>query len=77
MTQYIVERTGPNTFRRVKVTAESVKNVPGYAIWTIAEMEAWIDAEVTDLASAKVAIKGLATMIVLMRDELFPGISSG
>lgn len=42
--------------------------MPGWATWTDAEAEAWIEANVTDLASAKTALKAMAKAIVYLRN---------
>ncbi len=46
--------------------------IPGWATWTADESVAWIDANVTDLASAKQALRAMARMIVAMRDQMWP-----
>lgn len=47
---------------------DDFENAPGWSTWTAAEAAAWIDANVTDLASAKVAMSGMARAIVRLRD---------
>ncbi|MDH5670373.1 MAG: hypothetical protein OEY86_20420 [Nitrospira sp.] len=51
--------------------------VPGLATATGAEAEAWINANVTDLASAKVAITHLVKMIIALRNDRWPNIEAG
>jgi len=71
----IVTKTGDNEYTRESSTAAGVRDIPGYATWTEAEMTAWIETNVTDLASAKTAIIAMAKMITLMRDKLWPDIT--
>ena len=47
----------------------AMKNMPGWADWTAAEAESWINTNVTDLASAKTALKAMAKAIVYLRDH--------
>jgi len=42
--------------------------MPGWATWTDAEAEAWIETNVTDLASAKTALKAMSRAIVYLRN---------
>jgi len=42
--------------------------LPGWATWSAAEAADWIEANVTDLASAKVALTAMARAIVFLRD---------
>ncbi|MCP4540599.1 MAG: hypothetical protein GY832_25970 [Chloroflexi bacterium] len=42
--------------------------LPGWADWTGDDAAQWIEANVTDLASAKTALVGLARAVVLLRD---------
>lgn len=42
--------------------------LPGWADWTGDEAAAWVADNVTDLASAKAALVGLARAVVLLRD---------
>ena len=43
-------------------------NLPGWASWTASEAAQWIVENVTDLASAKVALTTMAKAIVYLRD---------
>lgn len=43
-------------------------NLPGWAAWTADEAEAWIESNVMDLASAKVALTAMARAICYLRD---------
>lgn len=43
-------------------------NLPGWATWTADGAAAWIDANVVDLASAKVALAAMARAIVYLRE---------
>lgn len=47
---------------------EGFQNLPGWATWTATEAEAWINANVTDLASAKTALKSMAKAIIHLRN---------
>ena len=67
-----------NTIRVVdNVTAEDLpedagrvdfQGLPGWATWTAQEAEDWIEANVVDLASAKVALQAMARAIVFLRN---------
>lgn len=46
------------------------ENLPGWATWTAAEAEAWISANVTSLATAKIALQAMARAIVYLRDVM-------
>jgi len=46
--------------------------IPGWATWTEAEALDWLDANVTDLASAVTALKALARMVVALRNKTWP-----
>ena len=48
--------------------------LPGWATWTVAEAEDYIEAYVTDLASAKAVLKALAKAIVAIRNHEWPGL---
>lgn len=43
--------------------------LPGWATWTAAEAEAWITANVTNLATAITALKAMAKLLVYLRDR--------
>lgn len=47
---------------------DDFEQLPGWATWTAGEAAAWIEANVTDLASAKVALKAMAKAICYLRD---------
>lgn len=47
----------------------SMRNLPGWATWTGAQAEAWIQTNVTDLSSAKTALKAMAKAICYLRDH--------
>jgi len=49
-----------------------IENIPGWATWTGAEANAWIDTNVTDLASAKEVLKKFALMLCAIRDIVAP-----
>ncbi len=47
-------------------------NIPNWATWTETETLAYIDTNVTDLASAKVVIRAMARMIIALRNQEWP-----
>jgi hypothetical protein len=44
-------------------------NLPGWASWTADDAVDWINTKVTDLASAKTAMKAMAKAIIYLRDH--------
>lgn len=48
--------------------------IPGYASWTEQEMLDYIEANVTNLASAKTVLKAMGRMIVALRNKAWPGL---
>ena len=44
------------------------QSLPGWATWTANEAESWIESNVTDLASAKIALKAMAKAIIFLRN---------
>lgn len=59
----------------VQSSAESeFGNLPGWAHWTPAEAEAWIETNVTDLASAKTVLKNLAKAVLYLRNHDMPSL---
>lgn len=48
----------------------NIKSLPGWATWSATEAETWIQSNVTDLASAKVALKAMAKMLIFLRDSV-------
>ena len=53
----------------------NVANIPGWATYTEAQALAWIDTNVTDLASAKRALRAMARMLVALRDAQWPNLN--
>jgi len=49
-------------------------SVPDWASWTMAEASDWVETNVSDLASAKVALVAMAKMVVALRNRAFPGL---
>lgn len=47
---------------------EAIANLPGWSDWSGDQAETWIEDNVTNLASSKVALKAMARMIVALRD---------
>lgn len=50
---------------------DDVQHIPGWSTWTAAQAEAWINTNVTDLASARVALVAMAKMIVYLRNRIW------
>lgn len=48
----------------------SIKALPGWATWDAEAAELWVEENVTNLATAKTAIKALARMAVFLRDSV-------
>lgn len=53
----------------IEEAQSGMRDLPGWADWTAAQAEGYIDAQVTDLASAKSALKAMAKAIVYLRDQ--------
>jgi hypothetical protein len=51
-----------------------IEDLPGWAAWSCAQATTWIDTNVTDLASAKLAMKKMACMLVALRNALYPDL---
>lgn len=69
------EESNQQTIDAVQVGAKAeVQAIPNYATWTTSQANSWLETNVTDLASAKVALKALATMVIAMRNELYPDL---
>lgn len=67
-----------NVIKTPRDTAKTnIENIPGWATWTGNEAVTWIDTNVIDLASAKVALEKMARMIVELRNALYPDLESG
>lgn len=49
---------------------EAIAALPGWATWDGDQAEAWIETNVTNLASSKVAFKAMARMIIAERDVI-------
>lgn len=47
-----------------------IRNLPGWATWSADQAESWIQANVTDLTSAKVALRAMARMIIFLRNSV-------
>ena len=47
---------------------EGMENLPGWSTWTAQEASDWIDANVIDLDSAKLALSNMAKAIVYLRN---------
>ena len=51
-----------------EAAADGFEGLPGWSSWTADQAADWIDVNVADLASAKVALTAMARAIVLLRD---------
>lgn len=51
---------------------DRVRAIPGWALWSEDQAVDWIAANVTNLASAKVALTAMARMLVALRDAQWP-----
>lgn len=72
------EQAAEQATEATKATAEAdFANLPGWASWTGDEAAAWIDTNVNDLASAKVALQAMAKAIMYLRDMVAPDIGGG
>lgn len=47
-----------------------IRNLPGWATWSADQAESWILTNVTDLASAKVALRAMARILIFLRDSV-------
>jgi len=56
------DRAAPDAAR------EQFENLPGWATWTGQEAAQWVEDNVTDLASAKIALKAMGRAIMYLRD---------
>jgi len=54
---------------RIANAANEIRNIPGWARWTAAEADAWLEANVLSLESAKTVMKTMARMICYLRDH--------
>jgi len=62
----------PNILAKEQQGEISAGDIPGWATWTETEALDYIEANVTDLASAKTVLKAMARMVVALRDKTFP-----
>ncbi|GIK36579.1 MAG: hypothetical protein BroJett011_04120 [Chloroflexota bacterium] len=51
-----------------EAAADQFEQLPGWATWSAVEAEGWVEANVTNLATAKTALKAMAKAIVYLRD---------
>ncbi len=51
-----------------EISKDDFENLPGWASWTAEEASDWIDANVTDLAAAKIVLQTMAKAIIYLRD---------
>lgn len=72
LTRHIYEEPDEVVFPDLAVrdqAADDFEALPGWATWTAAEAENWIEQNVTSLASAKIALRAMAQAIVFLRDR--------
>lgn len=65
----IIRGTNPTKVQKRKDAKLGMANLPGWATWTAIEMADWIEANVTNLASAKVCLQKMARAICYLRDH--------
>jgi hypothetical protein len=53
---------------QIEDAKDAFDDLPGWASWTGQEAAAWIDTNVTDLASAKTVLQNMARAIMYLRD---------
>jgi len=53
---------------------DQVAAIPNWAGWTEQQATGWIDENVTDLASAKQALRAMARLLVALRNERWPNL---
>ena len=70
------ELTALQAAEAIATTApDRARNVPGWAAWGEQQAIDYIDANVTDLASAKTVLVGMARLLVALRDAQWPTLS--
>jgi hypothetical protein len=52
--------------------ANAFEAMPGWATWSATEAEAWIEANVSNLATTKTTLKAMAKAIIYLRDNTIP-----
>lgn len=53
---------------------QRARAVPGWALWSEQQAVEYLQADVTDLASAKVALVAMARVLVALRDAQWPAL---
>ena len=53
-----------------------LQNIPGWATWDVTQTLDYIDANVTNLTSAKGVLKAMARLLVALRDKVYPELNS-
>lgn len=53
---------------------DEIEDLPGWVSWDCATATSWIDANVTDLTSAKNAMMKMACMIIALRNAIYPDL---
>ncbi len=59
---------------REEAAETTIANLPAWAKWTADQMEAYVESNVTDLASAIVVLKAMARMHAAERNKLWPNL---
>lgn len=72
---YLAQQTTQAQTAVVKASAKTAAAaIPNWATWNEAQTTAWIDANVTDLASAKTVLRAMARMVIALRNDVFPDL---
>lgn len=53
-----------------EVSLDEIESIPNWASWNVTQAKDWIETNVTNLATAKEALKQMAEMIILLRDTV-------
>ena len=61
-------------YERQEESGAQAASIPGWATWTEQESLDWIDLNVTDLDSAKQAIKAMTRMLLALRNKNWPNL---
>jgi hypothetical protein len=59
---------------RVARALDAARAIPGWATFSEAEAVEWIDTHITDLPTAKQALRAYAQLLIAIRDRLWPAL---
>ena len=59
---------------QARLAPERARAIPGWATWDEAQAVAYIENNVKDLPSAKIALVAMARLLVALRDAQWPGL---